>query len=1223
MRSDAAALDEAPGTILPLLPIQADFLELERPSPHHWNQALLLRCREPLDPVQLEQALQAVVSHHDALRLRYHRVDGNWQQTQDAAATSPMVWLREARDVGEIERVCQTAQRSLDLANGPLLRAVLIDVADGSSRLMLVAHHLVIDGVSWRILLEDLQTACRRLRDGAPVVLPAKTSPYGHWAARLQDLAQANDDEFGYWATLPEASVRLPCDAPQGSMALRHQVQADIRLDRVQTQALLKQVPAAYRTQINDLLLTALGRALCQWSGADRIRIDLEGHGREDLFDDIDLTRTVGWFTSLYPVVIEPLGAPGDAIQRVKETLRQVPRRGLSHGIFKHHGAPEQRQALAAMPRAQVLFNYLGQFDGSFDDQAWWVPASESVGACMDEDGPASHELSINGQVFDGELRLNLSHGEQRYSRAMIEALLQAFREELIGLIAHCVDGVAAQGGALGVTPSDVPLAGLDQAALNALSVPAHRLGDLYPLSPMQAGMLFHSLLDPQGSAYLNQVRMDLEAVDEAKLRDAWQAALQRHDVLRVGFLHDQIPPLQWVDRHSDLPMTVRDWRDQSGASLTESQANALDALAQDELNQGFDLREPPLMRLVLVRLPCSEGAVTRYHLVWTYHHLLLDGWSTSQLLAEVLRHYGGERVVGRPVHGWREHIAWLAGRDAEVARAFWQSTCTGLDTPTRLAASLPLARIGVGMGLHSSELDASRTARLIDFARRERVTLNTLVQAAWALLLKSRTGQLRVSFGATTSGRPADLPGIEQSLGLFINTLPMVVNCSPDQPVSQWLRCLQSFNLAAREHEHTPLNDIQRWAGHGGQGLFDSIVVFENYPVDEVLHQVTSSGLRCSAVSSREQTSYPMTVAVLQGDTLRLKYGHDLSVFDAGTVAGIAAQIEHILMQLSEQPDRRLGELPLLDSAARMRLALWERNESAHAISDEPVHRLIEIQAHRQPLAIALILGDDHLDYATLNHQANQLAHYLIARGIGPEDRVGVAMERSFELVSSLLAVLKTGAAYVPLDPSYPTERLAYMGEDSGMAVLLTQQRLQERLTVPGVPCVAVDALELSDHDVADPQLSVHGGQLAYVIYTSGSTGRPKGVAVPHGPLSMHCQVTADLYEMGPWSREFHFLSFAFDGAHERWLTALLCGASLVLRDETLWSAERTQAELQRHGVTNAGFPPVYLQQLAAEAENSGTAPPVSLYSFGGEAMPRASFEQVKRALHPRVLIN
>ncbi|RZL08290.1 MAG: amino acid adenylation domain-containing protein, partial [Rubrivivax sp.] len=1221
--SAARAGLEAPAGPVPLLPIQADFLSVERPAPHHWNQAVLLQSRQPLSLAVLEQALQAVVAHHEALRLRFTRAGGAWQQapiTAADAASQTLVWFRQAADAQAIEAFCREAQASLDLARGPLIRALLIEVPDGGTRLLLAAHHLVIDGVSWRVLLEDLQTACAQLGAGQAVSLPAVTSSYRDWSQRLDGYVPAHADEWRYWVDQTPAPACLPCDDPSGSQALGDLAHGAIELDADQTQRLLTRVPTAYRTQVNDVLLTALGRALCAWMGADRVCIDLEGHGREDLYDDLDLSRTVGWFTTLYPVVLDPLGAPGEALKRVKETLRQVPRKGLGHGLFKHRGQSDQRQALAEVPRAQVVFNYLGQFDTSFDEHAWWRPAAESSGPAMHEGGPASHELSVSGQVYEGRLRLTVSHGAQRYRAESIERLLGLCRDELQALITHCAGEPDGDPRVLGFTPSDFPLAGITQQALDRLPVPLDRVADLYPLSPMQSGMLFHSLFEPGGSAYLNQVRVDIDGLDAARLRQAWSAALQRHAVLRTGFLSHQDQALQWVDRRADLPMATHDWRDRNDAGEV---ASALDTLAGSELAQGFDLAAPPLMRLTLVSLPTTNGGTARHHLIWTYHHLLLDGWSASRLLAEVLRHYAGE-TLPRVVSGFREHIAWLVRRDPQADQAFWQATCARLASPTRLAPAMPKASSeGLqGMGLHASELTPEQTDRLTRFARGEHITLNTLVQAAWALLLKSRTGQQTVGFGATTSGRPADLPGIEHALGLFINTVPVIVDCPPEQTVGDWLRALQALNLAARDHEHTPLSDIQRWSGHGGQGLFDNIVVFENYPVDEMLHEAAPAGLVFHAVSSREETNYPMTLAVLQGETLRLKYGYARSAFDADTVAAIATQVTQLLQQLSERPQGRVGELQAMAPADAQRLRQWGRNEHRQ-VSGLAVHRLIDAQARQQPEATALIVGDEHLSYGALDQRANRLAHRLIALGVRPESRVGVALLRSFDLVVSLLAVLKAGAAFVPLEPDHPPERIAYMVADSGMSLLLTEAALEHRLSQPGVPTLIVDRADLSAEPVLPPPVTVDARHLAYVIYTSGSTGQPKGVAVTHGPLAMHCEVTAELYEMGPWTREFHFLSFAFDGAHERWLTALLCGASLVVRDQALWSAERTHEVLRRHAVTNAGFPPAYLQQVAAWAEDSGSAPDVGLYSFGGEAMSQAGFEQMRRALRPRVMIN
>ncbi|MFL9869997.1 condensation domain-containing protein, partial [Paraburkholderia fungorum] len=368
---------------VPLLPIQAGFFAQHAPNRHHWNQALLLQSGEALDEPALEAALHALVAHHDALRLRFEpSTNGEWTQTYAASESAQLLWTRNASASGEIEAICDEAQQSLNLTHGPLLRAMSIRLADGTARLLLAIHHLAVDGVSWRVLLEDLQAAYEQIRSGATPALPEKTASYGAWSMRLQEYARtkAVRETRDYWQRIGETPAAIPLDHEQGDNTQASARQRTVTLDAATTRQLLKDAPSAYRTQVNDLLLVALGRALCGWTKREAIRIDVEGHGREDVFDDIDVSRTCGWFTTLFPVRLAPQGETGEAICRVKEALRAIPARGLGFGALRHFGVEEDRAALSGIAPAQVVFNYLGQFDSSFDSNAssGWQPASES-----------------------------------------------------------------------------------------------------------------------------------------------------------------------------------------------------------------------------------------------------------------------------------------------------------------------------------------------------------------------------------------------------------------------------------------------------------------------------------------------------------------------------------------------------------------------------------------------------------------------------------------------------------------------------------------------------------------------------------------------------------------------------------------------------------------------------------------------------------------------------
>ncbi|WP_434625010.1 non-ribosomal peptide synthase/polyketide synthase [Pseudomonas sp. Z1-29] len=1211
-RDSHSAVDQAPVTGDAVLgPIQRQFFSQAMQARDHWNQSLLLTAREPLDAQRLDAALTCVINHHDALRLRFVEDADGWRQGHGPLVQNADLWQREARSIEDLAALCDEAQRSLKLQDGPLLRAMLVDLADGSQRLALIIHHLVVDGVSWRVLLEDLQQAYEQLAAGGAATLPAKTSAFQSWTARLSAEASRFDDQLAYWQAQHQGAADIPCDRPQGSLQNIHGAKIEWRLDAELTRQLLQQAPAAYRTQVNDLLLTALARTISQWSGQSDTLVELEGHGREELFDDIDLTRTVGWLTSLFPVKLTVTDDLDGSIKSVKEQLRGVPDKGLGYGVLRHLAAPSVQATLAGLAQPRITFNYLGQFDRQFDETALLLPSGEGSGVAQDPTAPLANWLTVEGQVHGGELALSWGFSREMFDSATVRQLADQYALELKALIRHCVSLATPQ-----ATPSDFPLAQISQAQLDHLPVAAGQLDDIYPLSPMQQGLLFHTLYEQAAGEYVNQLRVDVQGLDAERFRAAWQATVAAQDILRSGFVwQGELPqPLQIVHKQVQLPFTVLDWRER--AEQTQTQAQALAALADAERALGFDLSQAPLLRLVLVQTGAEQ-----WHLIYTHHHILMDGWSNSQLLGEVMQRYNGHapgRIAGR----YRDYIAWLQRQDGQLSQDFWSEQLAALQEPTRLARAALGDAGQSGHGDHFLTLDAPRTKALETFARRQKVTVNTLVQAAWLLLLQRYTGHQTVAFGATVAGRPADLPGIEQQVGLFINTLPVIGTPRPDQTVGQWLQAVQAQNLSLRDFEHTPLADIQRWAGQGGEALFDNLLVFENYPIAQALQQGTDSDVTFGDVANLEQTHYALSVAVTLGEQLALHYSYERRQFADEVINQISAHLLHLLEQFSQDAERSLGEIALASVAEHARQQA-DNHPQPYPV-DIAVHQRIAALANERPQRTAVIFNGRHFSYGEIDQRANQLAHALIARGVGAETRVGVALPRSESVIVALLAVLKAGGAYVPLDISYPRERLAYLMEDAGLALLISDTSVAAQLPVAeSLPLLELDRVDLRELPVSAPQVRLDPQNLAYVIYTSGSTGNPKGVSVAHGPLAMHCQAIGERYEMRDSDCEFHFMSFAFDGAHERWLTSLTHGASLLVRDDSLWTPEQTYNAMREHGVTVVAFPPVYLQQLAEHAEREGNPPKVRIYCFGGDAVANASFERVKRALQPEYIIN
>ncbi|MCQ8130958.1 condensation domain-containing protein, partial [Methylomonas rivi] len=714
---------------------------------------------------------------------------------------------------------------------------------------------------------------------------------------------------------------------------------------------------------------------------------------------------------------------------------------------------------------------------------------------------------------------------------------------------------------------------------------------------------------EPEANLYVTQMAADLQGLDASRFVEAWLTVLRRHATLRSGFVwQGDLPvPLQAVFRDVELPVKLHDWRQRTvdDAALTE--------LAKTDYERGFDLHQAPLLRLTLVSL---AGGMT--HLIWTCHHLLLDGWSTSLLLGEVMEIYAGAEPRTSP-GSYRDYIAWLQCQDKTGGEAFWRRQLAGVNAPCLLAAAINKPQDS-GNGYWICRLDAAETQHLQTAAQQQRITLNTLLQGAWALLLRHYTGQSRVVFGATVAGRPGDLPGAETLLGLFINTLPVAIEISPSMPLAEWLRGLQADNLRLREFEYLPLYDIQRWTGVGGD-LFDTLLVFENYPVDEALQQ-SGSGLSIGNVNQHDVTNYPLTVDVAVGTMLEIGFDYARSHFGEDDIRRIGDCLRTLLLAIGQHADAAIGSIGYgaFDGAQTHPIA-------PKRLDERLLLQTISHQAATHPDAEALVCAGQVLSYADLQSQANRLAHHLLASGVKAGDVVGLCLPRSADMIVASLAVWQCGAAFLPLDPDYPSERLRYLLDDAGATWLIggdvggglgdgrvgtARAHAESKPTVgngiahptlKALNPIDLSRLDLSAYPDTPPALVTHPEQTAYLIYTSGSTGQPKGVAVGHGALARHCQAMAEVYAMQAGDVCLHFASFSFDAAIEQWAVPLACGAKVVISDQTLWSVEQTLAAIENHGITHIDLPPAYLSELARHIQQPEQAPVLTSCTVGGEA--------------------
>ncbi|MFE0043042.1 amino acid adenylation domain-containing protein [Streptomyces albireticuli] len=1144
------ALGDADDPTVPLTPVMHWLRERGGPV-DGFVQSLTVRTPAGMTEAQVRAVVQALVDHHGMLRLSLKAVDG--------------LWILEVLPHATVE--LSRPGTMPDPGNGQVVRASWWDRGPAEQgELTLTVHHLAVDGVSWRILQEDLRTAWEAVRHGrTPRLQPTGTS-FPQWARTLVQYAHHPSvlGEYPRWQAIPE-------DPPVADRALDGAVDTEdtrrrhsLTLPGALTARLVTDATAAYGCSVNELLLTAFALAAAdRREGPDALLVDLEGHGREEFAADLDLSRTVGWFTTLCPVVLDPGCSWADArtdpaaldgaVARVRSCVRDAARAGLAYGLLRY-GNPQTAPALAARPSPQFAFNYLGRFDVG-GDRDWAVPADSSVL------GPAT----------GGKLTM-------------------AHTVELDAVITDHPDGprLVAHWSWPGELLTEERIAGLARRWSDVLEALARRgraraAGEL-PLPPLAQGLLFHSLYDHDGAdPYLVQFVFELGGtLDTAALRDALHRLLLRHPQLSAGVRHGPSGrPVQVV-----APDFTVEWQE---IPAHEDLERFLDA----DRRRRFDLASPPLVRAALLR-----HADARHTFVLTTHHLLLDGWSMPILIEELFSLYAGHALP--PPTPYRDFLDWLSTRDSRADEAAWRALLSSVDGPTLVGTE---GRRGSAAARHrlSAELDDTTSARIDAVARQHGLTANIVVQLAWAVLLGAMTGRDDVVFGATVSGRPAELPGAERIIGLLINTVPVRVRLDPRRSVADCLTELRAQQLSTLEHQHADLTRLQAIAGHAE--LFDTVVVFENYPIDEDALRELVPGLDIRDVQGRDGTHYPLTlIAMPGGDRLRLRLDHSADLFDEEGARRLLDRLGALLDRITAHPEARLGQLGLL-------LPDEQEEPAETGVRTAPVAlpALFEEQVRRRPTAPALTCGDTTLTYGELNARANRLARLLVARGAGPERLVALVLGRSLDLVVAVLAVLKSGAGYLPLDPALPNERLRQVLADAAPVIVLTS----EPLAVPDVQIVLDGTDPAARYPSDDLGRAVDPDGVAYVIYTSGSTGTPKGVVVTHHNVGRLLTVTDARFGFGDDDVHTLFHSYAFDvSVWEMWTALGRGGRLVVVPDDIAKSPRELLALLARERVTALSQTPSAFYQLMRAEEGTeqgaepGTLPALRVVTFAGEAL-------------------
>jgi amino acid adenylation domain-containing protein/non-ribosomal peptide synthase protein (TIGR01720 family) len=914
------------GTV-PLTPIQKWFFENITMDNHHFNQSVIIYTEKGFEEEALKTVFTKLQEHHDALRMNYKKINGEIIQTLNGLDYPFSLEVHDFKNrrnaVKLLEQKADRIQASIDLERGPLMKLGLFHLDDGD-RLLIVIHHLVTDGVSWRILIEDFQSLYRQYENREPFSLPLKTDSFKVWAERLSEYADSRSflKEKSYWEKLVSAEIpgiRRDFEEEEDN----YEKDADrfsFVLGEEETNMLLTKVNETFNTEINDILLTALGLAIKQTFKNDRFLIAVEGHGREEIIKDIEIRRTIGWFTSIYPVLFDFSNVFGDNcknnvyrhIKDVKEVLRRVPNKGIGYGILKYLTAKEHREGIDFKQHPRVIFNYLGQFDMDLTQLSFRM-TRESVGNTRSSNGQRPYELDVSGIIINKQLEISTSYSRKQYKSETVEILSKHFKSELNRIISYCSTMKGKE-----LTPGDLTYSYLSIENLERLQK-QYLIEDIYTCTPVQEGMLFHSLYASSSSAYFVQVSYRLHGeLDVAIVEKSLNELLKRYDILRTAFVYEGLDrPVQVVLKERRIDFFYKDIRQLNGRDGFEKEIFIKEFKTKDR-QRPFNLAKDVLMRVAVIQVDNVE-----YQFIWSFHHILMDGWCTGILSAEffeIYKNFSENKPHRLPAAiPYRNYIQWLEKQDKGKAKKYWQNLLKGY----KEAATIPRKKTsGADHEEYKREefsfiVEPEKTGALEKLAAKKQVTLNVVLQTIWGIMLAKYNNKQDVVFGIVVSGRPTEIDGVESMVGLFINTIPVRVKSEKDTTFSALLREIQEQSINSGPHDHYPLVEIQAQC-YLKQDLMDHFLTFLKFPVVEQIEgavNVSNSNKRESHfeilnIDSIERSNYNLDVLINSDKQLKIKLRFNTNIYDSTFMKKLPIHIEEVIDQVIENNDIKVKDI-------------------------------------------------------------------------------------------------------------------------------------------------------------------------------------------------------------------------------------------------------------------------------------------------------------------------
>ncbi|WP_299005916.1 non-ribosomal peptide synthetase/type I polyketide synthase [uncultured Shewanella sp.] len=1186
-----------------LLPIQQWFFHQALLVPHHYNQAFSFVLPADIDKNSINQALEMLSQQHDMLRVCFNKVslkekgcmrdgqNGYRQCYTEQSTMLPLLCVDTALlSAQQLQAKLTACQASLSIDENLLWQVVhLTGYEDGRARLCFMLHHLLIDAVSWRIIVNDMH----QLLTGQALL--NKTSSYRQWVDAVKEYAHRHQGQREYWqkqldsimpfyqSTLLQSSF-LPQSAHQSSSTPfgsasssgHHNNSYKVAWSATLTEQLLRDAPAGFYTDINALLLSALAMGIHVLCDEKYIGITLEGHGRENIDESIDksldTTSTVGWFTTVFPVVLPVADTLAGTIIAVKESLKGIPNKGIGFGAlgFDHDALPP------------ICFNYLGQFDNhTTRPQALWQLVHEETGESISALNQSPYVLNLNGGIIDGQLQFSVG---SRLTEKETQVFVEAFEQGLKDVVA-CALSEAKKGGVH--TPSDYPVSDLSMERLTHLQS-RYDIEAIFNANSLQQGFIYHVLSQAQDDAYRVQLLLDYhDGLDLESYQQAWQLASMRYPALRMAFDWNG-EPLQIITQGASINASHFTVMDLSHLSEAERDEEII-AIQQQDRQQEFDLTQPGLLRFTLFKHHDNHYTVMK-----TDHLSVSDGWSGPVLWQYVHETYqslvSGETPHVEAEQAYIEAQTWLA-KQSSTTQTYWQTQrqhwlCSN-DINSLLSSKVDLTQRKAITSPATQKLCVAgeKLIQLKAMCCEQAVTLNVAVQFAWHKLLQVYTGDEQTLVGTTVSGRDIPVDGVEASVGLYINTLPLTVNWSDNSTCAEILQSIQQSMVGLSSHSGVSLASLQTQS----ERLFHSLLVFENYltPVND------NDFLPITIRDSIEKTDYPLTLMAYEGAAgLEIVLSYDGDNVDDVQVARLLNQFNLILRQVSQKPERPQQALSLLSDEERHTLLReWNSTDVPYS-REKTLQQLFEEQVEQTPNNIALVFEDEELTYLELNQKANQLAYHLRSQyqkqygsSLKADTLIALYLDHSLEMVISILAVLKAGGAYVPIEPECPKARIVFMLKDINAPFVIIQSHYHDQLSgwvsdewlnedILACNLIRADDERLASQATDNLTFMSQATDLAYVIYTSGTTGQPKGVMIEHRAIVNYFYALVDKLPHGLERVDFS-TNYSFDLSVTTMLCPLFTGGAVCVYSEDTFNVEAYQQHLIRHQINSVKLTP------------------------------------------------